>query len=207
MKKFNLLIFIFLLLIASSCVHQERSYWDAYPNGTDKVSENIDTNAVMKAIYVNQSKFDYEIDDFSYNIWVSYKDAIPKWRNKNATYTYFGVKDKIVANQFHFVLQYVAHYWLFIENLIFDIDGKIYYADVRPARDNGDLIVWEWIDVVVGNDARTINEKIISAIANASLVKIKIIGDSSFVIRELSPYEIQAIGETYRFYKSLGGQF
>lgn len=207
MKKCNLLIFILLLLIASSCVHQNRSYWDAYPDGTDKVSENIDTNAVMKAIYANQLKFDYETDDFSYNTWVSYKNAIPKLRNKNATYTYFGLKDNIVANQFHFVLQYVAHYWLFIENLIFDIDGKIYYADVRPSRDNTELIIWEWVDVVVDNKACVINEKIISAIANASLVKIKIIGDSSFVVRELSPYEIQAIGETYRFYKSLGGQF
>lgn len=72
--------------------------------------------------------FKQQKDEFSDKTWIFPKDK-PKYRNRNATYCYFMKQNNEVKN-FRFVFQYVASDWLFIKDLIFNIDGKIMGIEV-----------------------------------------------------------------------------
>lgn len=90
--------------------------------------------------------FKLQKDEFSDKTWIFPKDK-PKYRNRNTTYCYFMKQNNKVQN-FRFVFQYVASDWLFIKDLIFNIDGKIYeYRRLDFNTDCGGEQIWEWCDL------------------------------------------------------------
>lgn len=144
--------------------------------------------------------FKQQKDEFSNKTWIFPKDK-PKYRNRNATYCYFMKQNNEVKN-FRFVFQYVASDWLFIKDLIFNIDGKIYeYRRLDFNTDCGGEQIWEWCDLQLSDT------DLIRAFEKAKSIKIKMNGDKYYNTRTLKPATIMSIQNTIKYYKALGGVF
>ena len=202
MKKFILIIFIAVL--TASCANFGRDY--AYTNSDNVSVEKIDTAKVTRFMYQNAVIFNYNKDDFSNDTWVVSRIGVPKYRNRNGVYTYFSLYNGLVPTNFRFVFQYYDGDWLFIRQLRFNVDGEVFIVDCDCSRDNADGKIWEWFDTSVG-PGYPITEELVSAIAKANKVKVKIIGNNYYTIKDLSLKEIDGIKYTYIFYKELGGVF
>nr|WP_297932329.1 hypothetical protein [uncultured Lachnoclostridium sp.] len=144
--------------------------------------------------------FQQKKDEFSNKTWILPKDK-PKYRNRNATYCYFMKQSNEVSN-FRFVFQYVNSDWLFIKDLIFNIDGKVFeYRRLDFNTDcRGDQI-WEWCDLQLSDT------DLIRALENAKSIKIKMNGDKYYDTRTLKSATITSIQNTIKYYKALGGRF
>ena len=137
--------------------------------------------------------FKLQKDEFSDKTWIFPKDK-PKYRNRNATYCYFMKQNNKVQN-FRFVFQYVAIDWLFIKDLIFNIDGKIY--EYRRLDFNTDC----------GGDLQLSDTDLIRALERAKSIKIKMNGEKYYNVRMLKASTISSIQNTIKYYKALGGVF
>lgn len=143
--------------------------------------------------------FKLQKDEFSDKTWI-FQDK-PKYRNRNATYCYFMKQNNKVQN-FRFVFQYVASDWLFIKDLIFNIDGKIYeYRRLDFNTDCGGEQIWEWCDLQLSDT------DLIRALERAKSIKIKMNGDKYYNVRMLKASTISSIQNTIKYYKALGGVF
>lgn len=139
-------------------------------------------------------------DEFSDKTWIFPKDK-PKYRNRNATYCYFMKQNNKVQN-FRFVFQYVANDWLFIKDLIFNIDGKIYeYRRLDFNTDCGGEQILEWCDLQLSDT------ELIRAFEKAKSIKIKMNGEKYYNTRTLKSTTITSIQNTIKYYKALGGRF
>ena len=144
--------------------------------------------------------FKLQKDEFSDKTWIFPKDK-PKYRNRNATYCYFMKQNNKVQN-FRFVFQYVASDWLFIKDLIFNIDGKIYeYRRLDFNTDCGGEQIWEWCDLQLSDT------DLIRALEKAKSIKIKMNGEKYYNVRMLKASTISSIQNTIKYYKALGGVF
>lgn len=144
--------------------------------------------------------FKLQKDEFSDKTWIFPIDK-PKYRNRNATYCYFMKQNNKVQN-FRFVFQYVASDWLFIKDLIFNIDGKIYeYRRLDFNTDCGGDQIWEWCDLQLSD------VNLIRALEKAKSIKIKMNGDKYYNVRMLKASTISSIQNTIKYYKALGGVF
>ena len=144
--------------------------------------------------------FKQQKDDFSDKTWIFPIDK-PKYRNRNATYCYFMKQNNEVQN-LRFVFQYVGSDWLFIKDLIFNIDGKILaYRSLDFKTDCGGEQIWEWCDLQLSDT------DLIRALEKAKSIKIKMNGDKYYNTRTLKPATITSIQNTIKYYKALGGKF
>ena len=145
-------------------------------------------------------KFNQKKDEFSNKTWI-FPNNKPKYRNRNATYCYFMKQNNEVRN-FRFVFQYVNSDWLFIKDLIFNIDGKVF--EYRRLDFNTDCCggqIWEWCDLQLSDI------DLIRALEKAKSIKIKMNGDKYYDTRTLNSATITSIQETIKYYKALGGRF
>lgn len=72
----------------------------------------------------------------------------PKYRNQNGVYLYFQVDQNGKPENLRFCIQYEDDDWLFIRNMIFNIDGEnitFIPNDMETDCGNGGRI-WEWCD-------------------------------------------------------------
>ena len=144
--------------------------------------------------------FNQKKDEFSDKTWIYPKD-MPKYRNRNATYCYFMKQNNEVRN-FRFVFQYVNSDWLFIKDLIFNIDGKVFeYRRLDFNTDCQGGQIWEWCDLQLSDT------DLIRALEKAKSIKIKMNGDKYYDTRTLKSTTITSIQETIKYYKALGGRF
>lgn len=145
-------------------------------------------------------------DEFSDYTWVKPKSA-PKYRNRNGIYCYFATKNGSASN-FRFVFQYYGGDWLFIQNMVFNIDGENIIIIPSNMETDCNLSIWEWCDELVqsGNATYSINEEFISKIANAKSVKVKLNGRKYYDTRTLTSSQIKSIKDTYEYFKALGGK-
>ena len=145
-------------------------------------------------------------DEFSDRVWVEPKNA-PKYRNVNGVYCYFSTENG-VPQTFRFVYQYEADDWLFIREMIFNIDGENFAIAPKMETDcgNGGRI-WEWCDNAVWEDETGVCNKFIEKLGNAKNVKVKLIGSQYYDTKTLSSAQIKSIKDTYEYYKALGGKF
>lgn len=168
-----------------------------------------DSIAKAEIIKKNQPLFIIKKDEFSNKSWVEPKTA-PRYRNRNGVYAYFAMEDGRAYN-FRFVYQYYADDWLFIRNMIFNIDDENITVVPNMETDCGDGgMIWEWCDVhVSGGDSASvdINEYFIRKIANAKSVKVKMNGRQYYDTRTLTKAQLQSIKDTYDYYCALGGTF
>ena len=145
-------------------------------------------------------KFNQKKDEFSNKTWI-FPNNKPKYRNRNATYCYFMKQNNEVRN-FRFVFQYVNSDWLFIKDLIFNIDGKIFeYRRLDFNTDCSGGQIWEWCDLQLSDI------DLIRSLENAKSIKIKMNGDKYYDTRTLNSATITSIQETIKYYKALGGRF
>lgn len=144
--------------------------------------------------------FSQKKDEFSNKTWIYPKDK-PKYRNRNATYCYFMKQNNEVRN-FRFVFQYVNSDWLFIKDLIFNIDGKLFeYRRLDFNTDCGGEQIWEWCDL------QLTDIDLIRALEKAKSIKIKMNGDKYYDTRTLNSANITSIQKTIKYYKALGSSF
>ena len=205
-------------IILSSC--QSRVKNSSFSNNTDTVDtnmESVDSTCIIeeqkriaaeearlqarKAELDNLSKnFNQKKDEFSNKTWI-FPNNKPKYRNRNATYCYFMKQNNEVRN-FRFVFQYVNSDWLFIKDLIFNIDGKVFeYRRLDFNTDCSGGQIWEWCDLQLSDI------DLIRSLENAKSIKIKMNGDKYYDTRTLNSATITSIQETIKYYKALGGRF
>lgn len=156
------------------------------------------------AILSNLSKnFSTKKDEFSDKSWVQHKNA-PKYRNQNGVYLYFQIDKSGKPENLRFCIQYEDDDWLFIRNMIFNIDGEnITFIPNKMETDcgNGGRI-WEWTDEPA---SLSDNMDIINKIAQANSVKIKMNGRQYYDTRTMSTNSLRAFKETLNYYNALAG--
>ena len=205
-------------IILSSC--QSRVKNSSFSNNTDTVDtnmESVDSTCIIeeqKRIAAEEArlqarkaeldklskKFNQKKDEFSNKTWI-FPNNKPKYRNRNATYCYFMKQNNEVRN-FRFVFQYVNSDWLFIKDLIFNIDGKVFeYRRLDFNTDCSGGQIWEWCDLQLSDI------DLIRSLENAKRIKIKMNGDKYYDTRTLNSATITSIQETIKYYKALGGRF
>lgn len=198
----------------NNSVRNEIDTTEAYVEEVDSTSiiaeqKRIEAEKVAEAERNQQKKeeleklaknFKQQKDEFSNKTWIYPMDR-PKYRNRNATYCYFMKQNNEVRN-FRFVFQYVNSDWLFIKDLIFNIDGKVFeYRRLDFNTDCGGEQIWEWCDLQLSDT------DLIRALENAKSIKIKMNGDKYYDTRTLKSATIISIQNTIKYYKALGGKF
>ena len=192
----------------------------SFYNDTDTVNtvmESVDSTSIIeeqKRIAAEEARlqerkaeldklsknFNQKKDEFSNKTWIFPKNK-PKYRNRNATYCYFMKQSNEVRN-FRFVFQYVNSDWLFIKDLLFNIDGKVFeYRRLDFNTDCSGGQIWEWCDLQLSDI------DLIRSLENAKSIKIKMNGDKYYDTRTLNSATITSIQETIKYYKALGGRF
>lgn len=205
-------------IVLSSC--QSRVKNSSFSKDTDTVNtvmESVDSTSIIeeqKRIAAEEARlqerkaeldklsknFNQKKDEFSNKTWIFPKNK-PKYRNRNATYCYFMKQSNEVRN-FRFVFQYVNSDWLFIKDLIFNIDGKVFeYRRLDFNTDCSGGQIWEWCDLQLSDI------DLIRSLENAKSIKIKMNGDKYYDTRTLNSATITSIQETIKYYKALGGRF
>ena len=216
---------LYLLITSIGCGFvllscQSRVKNSSFSNDTDTVKtimESVDSTSVIeeqKKIAAEKAqllerkaeldklskKFNQKKDEFSNKTWI-FPNNKPKYRNRNATYCYFMKQNNEVRN-FRFVFQYVNSDWLFIKDLIFNIDGKVFeYRRLDFNTDCRGGQIWEWCDLQLSDI------DLIRSLENAKSIKIKMNGDKYYDTRTLNSATITSIQETIKYYKALGGRF
>lgn len=178
-------------------VHTNNELQDSPKNKLSQAERDSIFNAMKSDFVIKKDEF--STDDAS---WVEPKTA-PKYRNQNALYCCFMMNsDKTVYNM-RFIMQYEADSWLFVDNCVFNIDGKnINYTPQKMERDS-DTRIWEWFDERVDGN----NSYIVRMIANAKKVKIKLNGRQYYDTRNVKTKDISSIKKTLEFYEALGGTY
>ena len=198
----------FLLIIIGNCAGSDKENTIAESSSQMQLEEispedesKIDSIDVVKIKELKQY-FTEKKDEFSDVKWVEPKSR-PKYTNQNGYCMYFSVNNGVASNP-RFLIQYESDKWLFIKNMIFNIDGEnITFTPEKMETDcgNGGRI-WEWCDEYAGN-----LEPLIKKIAYAKSVKIKLVGKQYYNIKTMSQKQIQYFKYSYEYYKALGGTF
>ena len=198
----------FLLVIIGNCAGSDKENTIAESSSQMQLEEispedesKIDSIDVVKIKELKQY-FTEKKDEFSDVKWVEPKSR-PKYTNQNGYCMYFSVNNGVASNP-RFLIQYESDKWLFIKNMIFNIDGEnITFTPEKMETNcgNGGRI-WEWCDEYAGN-----LEPLIKKIAYAKSVKIKLVGKQYYNIKTMSQKQIQYFKYSYEYYKALGGTF
>lgn len=139
-------------------------------------------------------------DEFSDFAWVEHKTTTP-YRNRNSIHLSFQKDNNGNVQNLRFVIQYEADDWLFIRNMIFNIDGdNVTFIPNDMERDNDYGRIWEWSD-----EPASLESSLVEKIANAKSVKVKFNGDQYYDTRTMSSKQIEAFKQTLDYYKALGG--
>jgi hypothetical protein len=141
-------------------------------------------------------------DEFSDVKWVEPKTR-PKYTNQNGYCMYFAIENGVADNP-RFLIQYESDDWLFIQYIIFNVDGEnITFTPKNMDTDcgNGGRI-WEWCDESAMN-----LESLIKKIAYAKSVKLKLVGKQYYDTKTMSIKQIQHFKYSYEYYKAMGGTF
>ncbi len=217
MKKSYLwaIVTVFLLFIVMKCA--DSSHKEVIENHKKEIAQDSINLAKIKelkqktkiqdsldVIKVKELKqyFTEKKDEFSNIKWVEPKTR-PRYTNQNGYCMYFSVENG-VANNPRFLIQYEADDWLFIQNMIFNIDGEnITFTPEKMERDNGNGgRIWEWFDEYAIN-----LESLIRKISYAKSVKIKMVGRQYYDVKTMSSKQIKYFKYSYEYYKALGGTF
>lgn len=169
-----------------------------------KLAEEKAKQDSLNAVKVKElaQYFTEKKDEFSNTKWVEPKTR-PRYTNQNGYCMYFSVENGVASNP-RFLIQYEADDWLFIQSMIFNIDGdNITFTPEKMERDNGNGgRIWEWCDEYAIN-----LESLIKKIAYAKSVKIKMVGRQYYDVKTMSSKQIQYFKYSYEYYKAMGGKF
>lgn len=206
------------IFVADSLAKRELFVEDSIAKVKNREQEIADSICVAEFESKNKTFFKYRKDEFSNIVWVEPKNA-PKYRNANGIYCYFALIDN-KPQIFRFVFQYYAEDWLFIKNMVFNIDGKNYCIEPTMETDCGyGGKIWEWCDEKVYKTCSSdeikytgliyteINESFIKELANAKSVKVKMNGSKYYNTKTLSSSEILSIKRIYTYFTLLKGEF
>ena len=108
---------------------------------------------------------------------------------------YFGgTKEK--ANDLHFIIQYSAEDWLFIENVKFDFDGKFYDYGPLNFETNVSNGIQEWSDESVDYSSQ-----LVQYFKKAKSVKYRLEGKQFYRDYKMSPEKLKKIQNTIKLYE------
>ena len=139
--------------------------------------------------------FRREKDEFSENRYFYLPSNYPHYRNTNYMGFYFGgTKDK--ATDLHFIIQYSAEDWLFIENVKFDFDGKFYDYGPLNFETNVSNGIQEWSDESVDYSSQ-----LVQYFKKAKSVKYRLEGKQFYRDYKMSPEKLKKIQNTIKLYE------
>lgn len=164
-------------------------------HGVDKSK----VNELLKGFVINRDEF-----DDSGLVWYIPKGA-PKHVDENGVYLYFGKNDSSIM-PLRLRIQYYADNWLFISNVVFNIDGKVFnFIPTKVERDSGNGgMIWEWIDEPIQDES---DKKLVYALVNAKSAKVKFNGSQYYKIKSISKAQLTSMRNTFGLFDALGGEF
>lgn len=131
-----------------------------------------------------------------------YDKSSPKFVNQNGIYLYFAVNNEGRAENLRFKIQYFSTEWLFIEKVLFLIDGETFeYAPGVWERDN-DSDIWEYNDSGVNLDSYAI----IDALIGSKEAKVRFIGQQYYKDKVISTSQRAAMKRVLEIYQGISGE-
>lgn len=211
---FSIICSIMLSFVSSSCSSETNSKIELTQEQKDSIQKAIkDSIRISDSISLERKKekeatiaklsknFRISKDEFSDYSWIYHKST-PEYTNINSIHLYFKKDSDGSVSNLRFRIQYEGESWLFVENIIFNIDGEnVTFIPGEMERDcgNGGRI-WEWCD-----ESASLNTSLIKEIANAKKVKMKLNGSQYYDTRTISDKQLKGIKETLEYYEALGG--
>jgi hypothetical protein len=180
-----------------------KSFADTTKLDTGEIKETTTTADLLPKIQVDKSSFKQEYrklrkkgDEFEKSKFL-FDASSPQYVNRNGVFLYINEAGPVLR----FTIQYSAEDWLFIKNMVFNVDGTNYEYDPSDEfkRDNGEGGIWEWSDEIIGSD----QFPMLQAIALGRKVKVKYVGSQYYKIVEISAKQQQAIKHILITYKGL----
>ena len=201
-------IFIISLIFAST---NEKSENKSSNNNVQKFSDSTATlmvndinkrNGKAEPIKIDSVEFKKlrktfrrEKEEFSENRYFYLPSNYPHYRNTNYMGFYFGgTKEK--ANDLHFIIQYSADDWLFIEYIKFDFDGKFDEYGPLNFETNVSNGVQEWSDESVDYSSQ-----LVQYFKKAKSVKYRLEGKQFYRDYKMSPEKLKKIQNTIKLYE------
>lgn len=165
-------------------------------NSTRSLLENLGSVNVEKDSFDKLLRKARKDDDEFQEVSFYYDPTTVKYTNYNSIHCYISKAGADVNLRFR--LQYNADDWLFIERVIFNIDGENFpYTPQKMDRDNGDGAIWEWFDETVGEEELIILKKL----STAKSAKVKLIGSQYHDIKTITKSQKAAIKNILMLYK------
>jgi hypothetical protein len=155
-------------------------------------------------IRTHKNLFKVNGDDFSNIKWYKHKNT-PRYIVEKGIFLYFGMTDN-TPTILRFKYQYSASDWLFIKEMIFNIDGEIFNVIPDDMKRDCNRLIWEWYDTYVVNNNAGITQRFIEKLINAKQAKVKLVGSQYSEVITITPKQIKAMKQTYDYYKALGGK-
>jgi hypothetical protein len=134
---------------------------------------------------------------------VYYHPSTRRTNNQNVMYAYVGERDNVVWLRLR--MSYAGPHWLFVESLLFTVDGELFVLDFKTfdwERDQSAARLWEWVDMPV--DART--WRLINRIATAKEAMMRYEGHQYYSDREVIDTEKQMLRAVISAYQRMGGK-
>lgn len=132
-----------------------------------------------------------------------YQDkSSPKFVNQNGIFLYFTVNKEGQASNLRFRIQYYSTDWLFVEKVVFLIDGETFeYASGVWERDNSSEI-WEYNDSRVDLDSYLLIDRLILS----KDVKVRFIGRQYHKDMAFSNTQRSAMKRVLEIYQGISGE-
>lgn len=148
--------------------------------------------------------FTFKKDEFSTEgiEFITPKSA-PSYTNVNGVYCYFARNKMLRLSEMRLRIQYTSDDWLFVQKVVFSIDGDVREYNTPEFERDNDSRIWEWSD----KELTLIGDKyMLRDIANAKVVKMKLVGKQYENARQLTSSEILNIKRTVDLYNAMGGE-
>lgn len=146
-----------------------------------------------------EKNFRIKKDEVEGNSFLTHK-AFPAYTNsRSSIFPYIGKSGNY--RWLRVQIQYVSNDWLFVEKLIFSIDGDRTVKEFNHFdwnRDNGSGDIWEWIDFSGDLEMQALLEKI----ANSKKAILRFEGRQYYKDLTISPTDKKAILETLEYYRA-----
>jgi hypothetical protein len=167
---------------------------------------NVDAElAALKEIEIDEATFKklysnsrIKKDEFSEKRYIMDKSS-PTYVNRNGVFCTLAYKKNELA-ELYFSIQYYAEDWLFINRMIFNVDGENFnYTPSDFKRDNGDGHIWEWFE----ESPSTSDYPMLVKLALGKKAKVKYNGSEYYQVAKITKAQQAGIKKILQIYKGV----
>ncbi len=178
------------------------------PGFPDSLLKKFETDLVVLQDKINQKEIAKKrlselrpIEDKFQGCTFYFDKGSPKFDNQNGIFLYFAINKDGKAENLRLKIQYFANDWLFVQKVVFLIDGETFeYAPGTWKRDNN-TDIWEY------NDSRVdaYSAQIITKLVNSKDAQMRFEGQQYYKDKQITKSQILAMRRVLEIYQSISG--